>query len=251
MLLTPALFIGYERLMRSSPVNNDDEPAAEIDTTGKVIIAGSGRFGQIVNRLLVASGVNTVVLDHEAATIQMLGEFGVKGYFGDASRPDLLQAAGIASAKAIVIAIDDRERATQMVAYIRRHYPQVKTLVRAYDVNHLYRLNKAGADVAVRELFDASLALGRETLKAIGLHPFKVEKMSQAFRRHDQAGLDSLYELWDADTAMASNKAYLARAREHGATLAEMMEADRLQLHDRSERGWTPPPKGYTDHLGE
>jgi hypothetical protein len=93
--------------------------------------------------------------------------------------------------------------------------------------------------------------LFRGSLKAVGLHPFKVEKMSQAFRRHDQTGLGSLYELWDADTAMSSNKAYLARAREHGATLAEMMQADRLQLHDRSERAWTPPPKGYTDHLEE
>ena len=75
--------------------------------------------------------------------------------------------------------------------------------------------------------------------------------MSRAFRKHDLAGLDSLYGLWDADTKMSSNKAYLARAREHGETLKELMEADRLQLHDRSERGWTPPPKGYADKLGD
>jgi monovalent cation:proton antiporter-2 (CPA2) family protein len=251
MLLTPALFILSERLVRRQTTSGGEEPAEEINNPGTVIIAGSGRFGQIVNRLLVASGVNTVVLDHEAATIDMLAKFGVKGYFGDASRPDLLQAAGIESAQAIVIAIDDRERAVQLVDYIRRHYPQVKTLVRAYDVNHLYRLNKAGADLAVRELFDASLLLGKETLKAMGMHPFKVERMARAFRQHDQAGLDSLYELWDADVAMSSNKAYLARAREHGATLAKFLETDRLQLHDRSERGWTPPPKGYAEHLEE
>ena len=83
------------------------------------------------------------------------------------------------------------------------------------------------------------------------MHPFKVEKMSRAFYRHDQAGLDNLYELWDADTAVSSNKAYLARAQEHGATLKQLMEADRLQLHDRSERGWTPPPKGYASKLGD
>jgi len=251
MLLTPALFILYDRLMRSRTAAAHDEPTPEIDTPGTVIIAGSGRFGQIVNRLLAATGVNTVVLDHEAAMIDMLGKFGVKSYYGDASRPDLLRAAGIESAKAIVIAIDDRERAVQMVDHVRRHYPRVKTLVRAYDVNHLYLLNKAGADVAMRELFDASLALGKEALKAVGMHPFKVEKMSQAFRRHDLAGLESLYELWDEDTAMSSNKAYLARAREHAATLTDLMATDRLELHDRSERGWTPPPKGYTDHLDD
>jgi voltage-gated potassium channel Kch len=245
MLLTPALFILYDKLVLSRPTGGEEQPADEIDETGTVIIAGSGRFGQIVNRLLVASGVKTVVLDHEAAMIDMLGKFGVKSYYGDASRPELLHAAGIESAKALVIAIDDRERAVELVEYVRRHHPQVRILARAFDVNHLYLLNKAGADIAIREMFDGSLELGKAALKAVGMHPFKVEKMSRAFRRHDQVGLDSLYELWDEDTAMSSNKAYLARAKEHSATLKDMMEADRLQLHDRSDRGWTPPPKGY------
>jgi CPA2 family monovalent cation:H+ antiporter-2 len=251
MLLTPALFILYDRLVLSRPTDRDGQPADEIDEAGTVIIAGSGRFGQIVNRLLVASGVKTVVLDHEAAIIDMLSRFGVKSYYGDASRPELLHAAGIESAKALVIAIDDRERAVELVEHVRRHYPQVKTLARAYDVNHLYLLNKAGADIAVREVFDGSLEIGKAALKAVGMHPFKVEKMSQAFRRHDQAGLDSLYELWDEDTTMSSNKAFLARAREHGATLKDLMEADRLQLHDRTDRGWTPPPKGYAEKFEE
>ncbi len=250
MLLTPGLFILYDRFVLSRPTDSGDHPGDEIDEAGTVIIAGSGRFGQIVNRLLVASGVKTVVLDHEVAMIDMLGKFGVKSYYGDATRPDLLHAAGIESAKAIVIAIDDKERAVEMVEHVKRHHPYVTTLARAYDVGHLYLLNKAGVDIAVRELFDASLEIGKEALKVVGMHPFKVEKMSQAFRRHDFAGLDTLYEVWDADTAMSSNKAYLARAREHSATLQELMETDRLQLHDRSERGWTPPPKHYAEKLG-
>ena len=120
-----------------------------------------------------------------------------------------------------------------------------------YEVFCCLFLDNRHRVIAVRELFDASLEIGKEALKAVGMHPFKVEKMSQAFRRHDFTGLDSLYEVWDADTAMSSNKAYLARAREHSATLKELMEADRLQLHDRSERGWTPPPKHYAEKLGD
>ncbi len=249
MLLTPALFIAYDRFIQPRLNENDAAGPDEIGEQGNVLIAGMGRFGQIVNRLLVASGVPTVVLDHEASMIDMLRKFGVKSYYGDASRPELLHAAGIANAKVLVVAIDDRERAIEMVEHVKRHYPGVRVLARAFDVHHLYRLNKAGADLAVREVFDGSLQLGTEALKALGMHPFKVEKMSRAFRRHDRTGLDQLYELWDENPDVARNRAYLARAREHGATLKDMMESDRLELHDRTERGWTPPPKAYTKDL--
>lgn len=247
MLLTPVLFILYDKVVLSNVTEGETQAPDQIDEAGSVIIAGHGRFGQIVNRLLVASGVKTVALDHEAEIIDMLSNVGVKSYYGDATRPELLQAAGIESARAIVIAIDDRQRAVEMVEHIRRHYPQVKILARAFDVNHLYLLNKAGVDIAVREMFDGSLEIGKEALKAIGVHPFKVEKMSQTFRRHDQAGLDKLYDLWDENPDIARNRAFLAGAKEHGETLKELMETDRMQLHDRTERGWTPPPKGYAD----
>ncbi|MES9993834.1 MAG: monovalent cation:proton antiporter-2 (CPA2) family protein [Candidatus Thiodiazotropha sp.] len=251
MLLTPALFILYDRFILSGEGESAAEQADQIDETGQVIIAGNGRFGQIVNRLLLASGVKTVVLDHEAGIIDMLSKFGVKSYYGDATRPELLEAAGIDSASAIVIAIDDRERAVEMVEHVRRHYPQVKTLARAYDVRHLYLLRKAGVDIAVREMFEGSMEAGKAILKAVGMHPFKVEKLSQAFRRHDQAGVDKLYEFWDVDTDIGRNRAYLAGASEHRESLKKLMETDRVQLHDRTDRGWTPPPKGYAEKIEE
>ena len=107
--------------------------------------------------------------------IDMLRKVGIKSYYGDASRPELLHAAGIESAKVFVVAIDDRDRAVEMVEHVRRHYPRVKILARAFDVNHLYLLRKAGVDLAVREMFDGSLALGTEALKTLGMHPFVVE----------------------------------------------------------------------------
>jgi monovalent cation:proton antiporter-2 (CPA2) family protein len=247
MLLTPVLFILYDKLVASRLTEGEVQEPDQIDETGKIIIAGNGRFGQIANRMLVASGVKTVALDLEPDIIDILNKVGVKSYYGDATRPELLQAAGIESASAIIIAIDDRQRAVEMVEYVRRHYPHVKILARAYDVNHLYLLNKAGVDIAVREMFEGSLEVGKAALKATGMHPFKVEKMSQAFRRHDQAGLDSLYDLWNENPDMARNRALLASAKQHGETLKETMETDRLQFHDRTERGWTPPPKGYAD----
>jgi Kef-type K+ transport system membrane component KefB/voltage-gated potassium channel Kch len=249
MLLTPALFILYEKLILPRlDADNEQEPD-KIEEQGVVVIAGIGRFGQIVNRLLVASDVRTVVLDHEAAIIDTLRKVGTQSYYGDASRPDLLHAAGIDNAKVFIVAIDDRDRAVQMVEHVRRHYPKIKILARAFDVNHLYLLKQAGVDLAIREMFDASLELGIEALKRLGMHPFKVQKMAQAFRRHDEVGLDQLYDLWDENPDIARNRAFLARAKEHGESLKDMMESDRLQLHDRTERGWTPPPKGYNKDI--
>lgn len=255
MLLTPLLFIVYDKLIVPRLATDKKQEADHIDEQGTVIIAGIGRFGQIVNRFLVASDVHTVVLDHEAALLDMLRQVGVKSYYGDASRPELLHAAGIEHASAFVIAIDDRERSVEMAEHVRRSHPRIKIFARAFDVNHLYLLKKAGVDVAVREVFDSSLALAVDVLKNLDRHPFKVEKMAQAFRRHDETGLEQLYEVWDEHSDIARNHAFLARAREHAETLKEIMETDRQQLHDRTERGWTPPPKGYTKtfekHAGE
>ena len=127
--------------------------------------------------------------------------------------------------------------------------PHVRIMARAFDVRHLYLLRKAGVDVALREVFSSSLELAVEALKSLGLHPFKVEKMARAFRKHDEAGLEERFGAWDENPDIVRNRAFLRMVREHHDALAEVMATDRLQLHDRSERGWTPPPKGYTSKL--
>jgi monovalent cation:H+ antiporter-2, CPA2 family len=251
MLLTPVMFIIYDKIILPRLQGDETPGADEIDRQGVVVIAGLGRFGQVINRLLIACEVPTVVLDHEAGHIDRLRKFGIKSYYGDASRPDLLQAAGIEKARLFIVAIDDRNRAVQMVEYVKKNYPHVKVLARAYDVRHLYLLKRAGVDLAVKELFNGSLELGAEALRMLGFHPFKVEKMSRAFRTHDDVGVEKLYELWDEDVDLSANRAFLASAREHADNLQQQMLADRMQLHDRTERGWTPPPKGYTDELNE
>ncbi len=249
MLLTPALFIIYDKLILSRSTGQDSREADLIDEKGTVIIAGVGRFGQIINRLLVACKIPTVVLDHEPNMIETLRSIGVKTYYGDASRSDLLHAAGIEQARLLIVAIDDRDRAVEMVELVKRHHPQVKIIARAFDVGHLYLLKKAGVDHAVREVFEGSVETGALALKMLGMHPFKVEQMIRAFRRHDYVGLDQLYELWDVDEDIARNRTYLARAREHSETLRDILIKDRDQLHDRSDRAWTPPPREYTSQF--
>lgn len=250
MLLTPALFIAYERwVMPRLHGKAGAAPADEIDRQGTVVIAGIGRFGQIVNRMLVAAGVRTVVLDHEAGIVERMRRIGIQSFYGDASRPDLLLAAGIEDATVFVVAIDDRDRAVELVEYVRREYPKIHIIARAYDVNHLYLLRKAGADQALREVFETSLTSGTAVLRALGVHPFKAEKMRRAFRQHDEQGLEQLYEHWDEHVEMARNRALLELVRAHNESEQDIMANDRADLHDRSERGWTPPPKHYDDGL--
>ena len=243
MLLTPAFFIVHDRLIAPRLNRERETKPDSIEEQGTVIIAGIGRFGYIIHRLLVAVGVPTVMMDQRPEEIEILRKLGIKSYYGDASRPDLLEAAGIAQAKLFVVAVDEQERAVQMVEYCRRNYPGVRILARAHDVRHRYLLHKAGADLAVREVFESSLTLGAAALRHLGFHPYKVERMTRAFRNHEDEVLDDIFELWDQDPDIARNLALQARLREHLQTLEDTLKSDRKDLHDRTERCWIPPPR--------
>jgi CPA2 family monovalent cation:H+ antiporter-2 len=164
MLITPLLFLLYERLAKGFVQNQAAQEADEIDRSGPVIIAGIGRFGQIVNRLVRSTGFRTVVLDHDIQTIQLMRRFGYKGFFGDPTRPELLHAAGINEAQVLVAALDDPKATVKLVAYARRLRPDLHIIARARDRTHVYALYQAGANDIVREMFDSSLRAGRFVL---------------------------------------------------------------------------------------
>ncbi len=249
MLLTPALFILYDRLVIWKPARADARSADVIDEPGAVIIAGLGRFGQIVNRMLLGAGHRTVVLDHRADLVENLRRFGVRGFYGDASQPDLLHAAGLADASVLVIAIDDMDRAEAMVRYARRERPDLTIIARAAERQHVYILSQAGADTVVRELFESSVRAGKHALTALGMHPYEVEKRARAFVDHDRETLARMAEVWDPKVKITDNAAYVAIAKERNALEAEAMRGARTRVHDASERGWTPPPKGYAEAI--
>ncbi len=169
MFLTPGLFILFDKVVlpRFERDENARQPD-EIDEKGTIIIAGIGRFGQVVNRLLVANGYKTVVLDHQAGQVDLLRQINIKSFFGDATRPDLLHTAGIDEAEMLVVAIDDRERAIELVEYVKQSHPNVKILARAFDRGHLYALRLAGADLVFSETFHSASEWVRKHLKKWG-----------------------------------------------------------------------------------
>ena len=249
MFLTPLLFIVFDRVvLKFYQTQDEDREADEINDSGKVIIAGVGRFGQIVNRLLVANDIPTVVLDHDASIIDNVRRFKMKSWYGDASRPDLLHTAGIEDAKLLVIAIDDQNRALDMVTHVKEFHSHVKVLARAFDRTHGYKLTEAGADIVVSETFYSALELGGEALKALDLHPFKVEQMKSVFRKTDQQTRNTVYNEWlQGDINNRYSKNFIALFSEIEKHLANELKRSRIDGHDNSETGWTPPPKTYLD----
>ncbi|MEY8830685.1 monovalent cation:proton antiporter-2 (CPA2) family protein [Sedimentitalea sp. XS_ASV28] len=214
MLITPLLFITYDFISSRMRDKSPGHEADSIDEQGPVIIAGIGRFGQIVNRLVQASGFKTVVLDNNMETIQLMRRFGYKGFLGDPTRPELLKAAGLGKARVLVAAMNNRQAVTRLVAYARRERPDLHIVARAHDRNHVYELYRAGANDIVREMFDASLRAGRYVLENVGLSEFEADAAERTFYDHDRYAVQQLAEVWDPDIPPTENTAYLARARE-------------------------------------
>jgi CPA2 family monovalent cation:H+ antiporter-2 len=198
MFLTPLLFILYDRIVlpryRGSQTNERDADA--IDEQAPVIVAGVGRFGQIVCRLLRANSIPIVVLDHELEQIENVRRINIKSFFGDASRPDLLEKAGIDQARLLIVAIDDRDRALTMVSHVKRFYPSVWVLARAFDRGHGYQLREAGADDVMSETYHSALELGGHALTAMGVHPMRAKQMTWAFVENERAHNARLFEAW-------------------------------------------------------
>ena len=242
MLVTPFLFIVLDRLILPRMTEAQARSEDQIDVVGVAIIAGIGRFGQIVNRLLRSHGYETVVLDLSAETVDTMSKFGIKAFFGDAARPDLLEAAGIGEAKLLVVAVDDREHALNIVKYARQRRPDIHIVSRAYDRLHVYDLYSAGSDDIIRETFDSAVRAGRCALEALGKHPHEAEKAVGAFVRRDRRSLLRLAELYDPDIPPMQNQPYVDLAKRIRAEEDQMMTIKGAEKRNEIDRAWMPPP---------
>ena len=220
------------RLARAVEAREDDH----IEESGtRVIIAGHGRYGMTVGRILQASGLRAVVLDHDAEQIDALRKFGYKVYYGDASRPDLLEAAGAAEARALVIAIDDREKALEIVETARRHFPNLRILARAFDRVHAYRLFNAGVEDVYREVFASSVDMGEQLLVRLGVHPFEARRAAMRFKAHDEKLIRRSARHVD-DT-----QRLIDLARQGSEEIERVLATDMGGVHLAPDHGWEAP----------
>jgi monovalent cation:proton antiporter-2 (CPA2) family protein len=233
MAATPLAVAAYERLTRTR-ARAAPEPDGKYDAgTPEVIIAGYGRFGQVVTRIMKANGHKTSVLENSVEQIQLVRRFGSNAFYGDAGRVDLLRAAGADTARILIVAIDDREKATEIVEIARETFPHLIVLARAFDRRHAYELLERGAHVVERELFEGGLAMASSALVALGWRAYRAERASRLFRRHDMRLFDELRSAWSDEATYAS------AVRESSPRMDDLLRADIARLQPgAADTGW-------------
>lgn len=197
-----------------------------------MIIAGFGGFGSTVGRLLKANGIGTTVLDIDSDRVDLLRKLGLKVYYGDASRHDLLETAGAARARLLVLALDSPEKTLDLVHTAQKHFPHLTILARAFDWDDAHDLLEAGVTYVYREALDTSLRMGTDALRLLGFRAYQAQRAAQTFLRHDE---ESLREL---TARRADRTVYINTARQHIADLEQILLAD---LQDRGlerDLGW-------------
>lgn len=231
MLSSPLLMLFYEKVVLAKSKNKKSQDPDKIDERNNVIIAGFGRFGQIVGRLLYANKLKATVLDYEPDQIELTRRFGFKVYYGDATRLDLLESAGIEYAKILVVAIDNVESNLQLVDLVTQHFPQVKIFARARNVQHYYQLLDRKVHVIERELFEASLHMGVEVLKALDWPAFQAVQAAHKFREHN------IKMLIDLHPNRKNEKEMISQSNQARMSLEKMFEEEKTLLESR-DSGW-------------
>ena len=224
MLMAPLLLMFYEKIINREDNAQQafDEPE-KIEATKNVIIAGYGRFGQVIGRLLTAQGYHLSILDHSPSQIELLRRFGNKVFYGDAARKDLLEASGANEAQLLVIAIDDADKILEIATLAQKHYPGLKIVARAIDRRHAYQLMNLGITAFKRETFDSALNLGVEALALLGNEQKNAERAGRIFARHDNESLVALASLWGDDHS------YGIAVRQRTADLKQVLSTDKAE----------------------
>jgi glutathione-regulated potassium-efflux system ancillary protein KefC len=242
MLLGPVLLLMVDKwvMPRLDGAAHKTLPEISEPQHAPVIIAGFGRYGQMVGRLLNAQGIGSTVLDHDADMIEAARAFGYKVHYGDATRLDLLRTAGAATAKILVVAVDDVEQSLQIVYLAHEHFPHLDIVARAKDVTHWNQLRDRNVMRVERELFESSLRSGRTVLEVLGIAPAVARRQAMRFRRHNLQLFEQMHPHY-------KNRGKLIAVVKQGRQQfedqmaqerAELAQRRREQRADAPERDW-------------
>jgi glutathione-regulated potassium-efflux system ancillary protein KefC/glutathione-regulated potassium-efflux system protein KefB len=237
MALTPPMMSVFERIADKVASRKPARPLPDstpFESEPEVIIAGYGRFGQVVGRLLAGSGYRATILESDVDQIEVLRRFSRPVHYGDATRLDLLRAAGAERARMLIVGIDDKDKATELVERARKAFPNLTIVARAYDRLHAYELLRAGADEVERETFEGALSLGAASLRRLGLRGRQAHRAVASFRGHDRRMFEQLAPAWAGDL----DEAYILASTEAARTMDQLLTADLAQLRPDAVDSW-------------
>ena len=234
MLISPLLLLAVDKLLLPRYANCNTPQLAEISEQQEapIIIAGFGRYGQIVGRMLLAQGIPATVLDHDADMIETVRAFGYRVFYGDATRLDLLRTAGAATAKILVLSVDDVEQSLKIVDLAREHFPHLQIVARARDVTHWNALRDRGVMRVEREVFESSLRSARTVLELLGQPPHEARQAAMRFRQHNLDLFEQMYP------HRKDRSKVIAVATQGRLQLEEQLAQERQQLAERRPAGW-------------
>ncbi len=238
MLLTPLLLVVADRWWIPRLARGKRSAMAELSEpqSAPVIVAGFGRYGQVVSRMLYANGITPTVLDHDAEQIEAVRKFGWRVFYGDATRLDLLRTAGAASARVLVLAIDDVEQSLKVAALVREHFPELTIVARARNVQHYLRLRELDVTMVERETLDSSLMSARSVLGVLGWEPHHARTMAMRFRRHTVQQLEEMLP------HLGDEARVIALAKQGRQQLEELFEQERRAARHAHHQGWSDKP---------
>ncbi len=209
------------------------------EKASKALVLGIGRFGQVIVRLLRSNGFATTALDYDPDQIEVMERFGIKGYFGDATRLELLRAAGIEKMRIVVVCIDDQDSALKIVKEVRAEYPRLKIFSRAFDRVHAYKLLHAGADHVSIETGWSATMLGTDILKSLGFSAWRAHRQGLIFGRYNERSVAELAPLFN----QGDRGAFLQEARQKIDTLESILRAEAAKGGvEADDRAWASPP---------
>lgn len=223
MTISPLLLIFNDKAVR--PIlsrRQNKEEFDEFDEINPIIIAGFGRFGLVLGRFLLANKISVTIIDSNPANVEILRKYGFKLYYGDVTRPQVLEKAGIEKAKMLILSMAEHDEAVKVAKYVRKNYPGLQIVARAKDIFHVFEFYKLHVRIVQREMFNSATELGVKVLTQLGFSKYEAYRAGRTFKHHEEQVVEELYKTWKEDEGE-----FIAETRRFSKQLSETMLTER------------------------
>ena len=234
MTISPLLLIFNDKAVRpifSSKQNKQEFD--EFDEINPIIIAGFGRFGLALGRFLLANKINVTIIDSNPANVEILRKYGFKLYYGDVTRPRVLEKAGIEKAKMLILSMAEHDEALKVAQYVRKNYPQLQIVARARDIFHVFEFYKLHIKIVQREMFNSATELGVKVLVQLGFTKYEAYRAGRTFKHHEEQVLEELYNTWKED-----EREFIRETRRFSKQLSETLLTERNYTIQSTDCAW-------------